>query len=166
MDKNEIRTTALDYRANLIETGTLTLSAQDVRERANGERNVRLKTEWLGRIRPLDGYQSKMVETMRRLAIAARTGEDGIRPGSEDGMQLAFGLDSWANNIETGNPLMSRLDVLQRSSSLLEINRAEAEKMARGVRSLDLDQLAFVRRLRKMADEADGRIRPGADLAR
>lgn len=175
MGSNEIRTTAWEYRANLIETGTLILTASDIAARAAAETNARLKKEWESRARPLGEDQKKTIADLRRLAVLARDGKDDVVPGSDEASHLSFGLQCWANNVETGNPLLSRADVQERMSGDAERTRIvpgglrssspglrssrTSAKTTNSIRTLDPEQTAFVARLRRMAAEIDGRVR-------
>jgi hypothetical protein len=151
--------TAYGYRANLIETGSLTFSERDLLDRAAAEKNPRLEQGWLGRILRLDPEREESVRQMRDLASACM--DRGWKPpsGGREGEWLSFGLECWANNVETGDPLLNRSDAMNRVRSLERSDPDRARSLTRAMSSSTPEKAAFVSRLRKLASEADGRVR-------
>lgn len=128
---SELVFSALGYWANYVETGEITLNAQDAQ---NSKRPFNALS--------LD--QMTMVLRLRNLAQAHLTGKaprlDSMpavgRTGEKDSQLEFFALSNWANYIETGDVGMSAQD---------------AQNCKRPFNALSQDQMAFVLRLRGLA---------------
>lgn len=122
---------ALNYWANYVETGELTLNALDAQ---NSKRSFNA----------LSQDQMLMVLRLRSLASAHLAGKEhqssaipAMGKAAEKDSQLEFyALSNWANYIETGDVCMSAQD---------------AQNCKRPFKALGMDQMAFVLRLRNLA---------------
>lgn len=122
---------ALGYWANYVETGEITLSAQDAQ---NAKRPFKA----------LSQDQMVMVLRLRNLAQAHLTGKAPrleampvmLKSGEKDAQLVFSALSNWANYIETGDVVMSAQD---------------AQNCKQPFKALGLDQMTFVLRLRDLA---------------